>query len=276
MTKPTYALLTLDTQYNVLRIASTSAPTPPALRPCYLDGVPLVMTGSIHAPMFHEAKAVVTALLEGADVFELPLPEPLPDPLSFASPMDKPFLLEYASGVDRAYLKAKYGASFAVDATARAAEHGLTIANAQNISTIILAIRSELARVSNERDAERHLRASLDKGLHIGVAERPQDPTGSEHGSKSLFGEVAKAPQAMYDRLARSAGGSSPVGARTKWPFASMAIGDYVTVDHRLAKRAQVTVHVYANRMGKRFRTQTNAKDGSLLVLRIEDKPMPI
>jgi hypothetical protein len=83
---------------------------------------------------------------------------------------------------------------------------------------------------------------------------------------------VRQCAPAVYERIVRNTGGYTPTTTRIKWPFNTMRVGDEVTIDPKLSKRAQTAVHVYAARTGRTFKTTTNRITKALHVVRIEDK----
>lgn len=268
MTQPNFDILEIDPRSRVLRRVATddgvSLDSPSALPLCTSDGQHLIMTGSTTQPRFHIANAIVYGLMQDGSFFT-PLPEPVPDPLHFASPAERVFLLEYAAGATVPELIAKYRKDVAIAMLKTAAESGFTIGNAQSIGMLIADARAEYTRTKMEAEANTVTQRQLSQGLHIGVRERDEEP------AAPAYGVIYTPPPAVYDRAERRAGVYTPVSARMKWPFAEMGVGQAVTIDPKLAKRAQTTVHVYANRVGKRFTTRTLVKDGSLEVTRLVD-----
>ena len=266
MTQPTFDILEIDPRSRVLRRVATddgaALDNPPPHPRCTTDGQHLIMTGSTDQPRFHVANALVYGLMQDGSFFT-PLPEPVPDPLHFASPTERVFLLEYAAGATVPELITKYRKDVAIAMLKIAADNGFTIGNAQSVGMLIADARAEYTRSKMEADST--LQRQLAQGLHIGVRERDEEP------AAPAYGVIYTPPPAVYDRAERRAGVYTPVSARMKWPFSDMGVGQAVTIDPKLAKRAQTTVHVYANRVGKRFTTRTLTKDGSLEVTRLAD-----
>jgi len=263
---PTYAELYLDARSNVVRRSSAGAELPPALRVCYTATMtPLLMTGTPSNPRFHDAKTIIAGLLTEADAFELPLPAPVQDPLYDAPMTERAMLLEFAAGLDITYLKNKYGPNLCRSATDGAANRETPIANASSIGPLILEVRDAMAREAREREASAQVAVALDSGMQIdAVRSEPEDPT--------QYGVITKASPQEYARMTRRAGTSARTDARVSWPFKDMHIGDRVVIDPKLAKRAQTAVHVYAARVGKRFKTEARGRGGALVVMRIEDR----
>lgn len=54
------------------------------------------------------------------------------------------------------------------------------------------------------------------------------------------------------------------------WPFKDMEVGDLVDIEPKLAKKGQRYVHIYANRVGKKFRTKISSETKWLIVKRIK------
>jgi hypothetical protein len=178
---------------------------------------------------------------------------------------ERPMLLEFAAGLDITYLKNKYGANLCRSATDGAANRSTPIANASSAGPLILEVRETLARTARERDAAAQVAVALDKGMQIeAVRSEPEDP--------AQYGVITKASPQEYARMTRRASTSARTDARVSWPFKDMHIGDRVVIDPKLAKRAQTAVHVYAARVGKRFKTEARGRGGALVVMRTEDR----
>lgn len=265
MSNPTYAELTLDARANVVRKSSLGAVTPPALRLCYDGETPLFMTGTPQAPRFHEARAIIAGLLEGADEFELPLPAPVQDPLYGIPDAERSMLLEYAAGVDKDFLKNKYGAALCTAAAEGSATRRTPIMTAKHASPLIDDVRSTIAREAREREAAAQVAVALDKGTAAIDVDSTPEPEPVQ------YGVITKASPQEYARMTRRAG-RARTDARVVWPFKDMQIGDRVTISPQLAKRAQTAVHVYAARTGKRFTTESRGRGGDLVVVRAEDR----
>ena len=255
-----FSAFSLDLRSGVVRSTLGDAST---LRVIYYKKRPLFMTGTTKAPMFHDAEAIITGLINGSDEFELPLPEPVELILvDEYTPEEIVFLYEYALGASKDLLKITYGATFAELTTKKAEARDLVIRKASSALELIQLSRDKVARASRELAANRLL---LDGSpSNAALLELEEAPT--------AYGVITKASEKLYERLARRAGGYSATGVRVSWPFKDMQIGDRVSIEPKMVKKAQTAVHVYAARVGKRFTTQTSAKDGSLLVLRIDDR----
>lgn len=265
MSNPTYAELHLDARANVVRKASLGAVTPPALRLCYDGDTPLFMTGTPQAPRFHDARTIIAGLLEGADDFELPLPAPVQDPLYGIPDAERAMLLEYAAGVDRDFLKNKYGAALCTAATEGATARNTPIVTAKNASPLVEEVRETLAREAREREAAAQVAVALDRGTAAIDVDNTPEPEPVQ------YGVITKATPQEYARMTRRAG-RVRTDARVVWPFKDMQIGDKVVINAQLAKRAQTAVHVYASRTGKRFTTESRGRGGDLVVCRAEDR----
>lgn len=268
----TFGELFLDAKSKVVRPLTTDGSNAFGLRPCNFNGEDLFMTGTLKHPRFHNAQAIIKGLLSGADSFDLPLPEEIPVPAFLTDDGDRfdmegiDFALEYMAGADKAYLTAKYSRALAVSVTQSLRDLGMVVNNPSSIEQTILTVRDTLAREARQ--------------ISIDLAVRDNAPTSitalEELENQQLdalpYGTISKMPARLYERLARRAGGVTRQGERMKWPFAQMQVGDQVKVDPKLAKRAQSAVHVYGNRMGKRFSTYTQPATGALLVIRLEDR----
>ena len=255
-----FSAFALDLRSGVVRSLIGDAAT---LRVVYANKRPLFMTGTVKDPMFHDAEAIITGLINGSDEFELPLPAPVELILvDDYTPEEQVFLYEYALGASKDLLKVTYGASFAELTTKKAEARDLVIRKASSALELIQISRDKVARASRELAATRLLKDASPSHAEFMEAEE----------TTTAYGVITKASDKLYERLARRAGGYSATGVRVSWPFKDMQIGDRVSIEPKMVKKAQTAVHVYAARVGKRFTTQTSAKDGSLLVLRIEDR----
>jgi hypothetical protein len=268
----TFGELFLDAKSKVVRPLTTDGSNAFGLRPCNFNGEDLFMTGTLKHPRFHNATAIIRGLLSGADSFDLPLPDEVPVPEFLTDNSERlamdgiDFALEYMAGADKTYLTTKYSRALAVAVTQTLRELGMVVGNPSSIEQTILTVRDALAREARQ--------------ITMDLALRDNAPTSitalEELENKQLdalpYGVISKVPARLYERLSRRAGGITRQGERMKWPFAQMQVGDQVKVDPKLAKRAQSAVHVYANRMGKRFSTYTQPATGALLVIRLEDR----
>ena len=255
-----FSAFSLDLRSGVVRPTVGDAAN---LRVVFYKQRPLLMTGTIKDPVFHDAEEIITGLINGSDEFELPLPEPVELILvDDFTPEEQVFLYEYALGASKDLLKITYGATFAELTTKKAEAREIVIRKASSALELIQMSREKVARASRELAARRLLQDGS-----------PTNPDNIEpEEAPAAYGVITKASDKLYERLARRAGGYSAAGIRVSWPFKDMQVGDRVSIEPKLVKKAQTAVHVYAARVGKRFTTQTSAKDGSLLVLRIEDR----
>lgn len=255
-----FSAFALDLRSGVVR---SIIGDPATLRVVYYKKRPLLMTGTVKAPMFHDAEEIITGLINGSDEFELPLPDPVELILvDEFTPEEQVFLYEYALGAAKDLLKITYGSTFAELTTKKAEARDIVIRKATSVLELIQLSREKVARASRELAASRLLQDGS-----------PTNPANVEpEDAPVAYGVITKASEKLYERLARRAGGYSATGVRVSWPFKDMQVGDRVSIEPKLVKKAQTAVHVYAARVGKRFTTQTSAKDGSLLVLRIEDR----
>lgn len=268
--------LILDSRSKVVRPLTTDGSNAFGLRLCNYGGEYLFMTGDLKNPRFHHAADIIKGLLAGADSFDLPLPDeyPVPDFLLDTygnfTPEAIDFILEYMAGADRDYLAIKYTKELARAVTLKLHSLGLAISNATSIDPIITEQHSAISR--EKRQMELAVAAAGGVPTEISaVSQADLDSIGDVP-----YGVITKMPVKLYERMVRRAGSSITLGERMKWPFAQMQIGDVVKIDPKLAKRAQAAVHVYANRMNKRFTTTSHPTTKALTVVRIEDKPQPI
>ena len=266
----TFGELTLDAKSKVVRPLTSDGSTAFGLRPCVYQGTEMFMTGDLKHPRFHSTHAIIRGLLSGADSFDLPLPEEIPVPAFLTDDGDVldnegiDFALEYLGGADREYLAAKYGKGLARSVTATLYSKGLAIYNPTSIeltlNDMIESVAKEKYRIEQEHRSQR-------------LTEPVTDVVVTEAlGTPAAYGVITDIPAKQYERLVRKAGGVVTHGERMKWPFGQMKIGQQVRIDPKVAKRAQAAVHVYANRMGKRFSTATDPATGTLVVSRLEDK----
>jgi hypothetical protein len=266
----TFGELYLDAKSKVVRPLTSDGSTAFGLRPCVYNGVEMFMTGTLKHPRFHSTHQIIRGLLSGADSFELPLPEEIAVPVFLVDEYDSltpeaiDFVLEYLGGADKDYLAAKYGKGLARSVTAAIYAKGFAI---YNPSSIELTINDMIESVAKEKYLieKQHQNQRLSEPVSDVVVMQ-------ETATPAAYGVITDIPAKQYERLVRKAGGVVTHGERMKWPFAQMKIGQQVRIDPKVAKRAQAAVHVYANRMGKRFSTVTEPATGTLVVSRLEDK----
>ena len=268
--------LILDARSKVVRPLTLDGSNAFGLRLCNYGGEYLFMTGDLKHPRFHHAADIIKGLLTGADSFDLPLPDtyPVPDFLldtyGTFTPEAVDFILEYMAGADKEYLATTYTKELARSVTLKLHSLGLAISNATSIDSIITEQHAAIGREKRQMDLAYAAAGGVPTEISA-VSQADLDKI-----AEVPYGVITKMPLKLYERLVRRAGGAITLGERMKWPFAQMSIGDLVTIDPKLAKRAQSAVHVYANRMNKRFTTTSHPTTKALTVVRIEDKPQPL
>jgi hypothetical protein len=238
-----------------------------ALRLCTFAGQSLLAVGNPDNAEFYDAHAIITGLHTNANLFDLPLPEPVP--VLILDEFDahaQQFLREFAMGADIAYLKTLVPAGQPDLIIGRAASLGFVVQKASTVKALEAEIREKAAAEMRARVLESKS-ADLTRdyvALPDGQADRRET---------APFGVVRPCPPAVYERILRNTGGYSQSANRIKWPFKTMRVGDEVTIDPKLARRAQTAVHVYATRVGWCFRTTTDRISKALHVVRVEDRP---
>jgi hypothetical protein len=246
---------------------ATPAETPSyrALRLCTHNDQQLLAIGTPDSIQFYDAVAIIQGLHGSASEFDLPLPAPVDvRVLDQFDDAEQQFLREFMLGAETSYLKTLVPVGTAPLIAARATSLDLLIQNPSAIKLLEAEVRENSARAIRERILAEKMRDSTSD--YVALTEQ-EDAT-----REAVLNVVTKCPPKLYDRIARNAGGYSPASMRAKWPFNTMNIGDQVTIDAKMAMRAQTAVHVYAARMGKRFTTETNRVTRTLHVVRIEDR----
>ena len=240
-------------------------PTPRALRLCTYKGQNLLAVGRPDDVYFYDATEIIQGLHKGAAEFDLPMPAPLKvDVLDHFTSEDQAFISGWVLGADNAYLKTLVSAGDPDRITAELRALDFVVNGAAAVRPLESALREKAA-------AEIRDRLAVEKSRDIlGDYTVPLDRELAAR--ESSVGVVGRCPPAVYARISRDAGGYSPASMRTKWLFNTMQIGDDLTIDAKLAERAQTAVHVYAKRTGKRFKTTTNRVTRTLYIVRVEDR----
>lgn len=235
-----------------------------ALRPCVYAGQTLLAVGDTSDVSFFDAETIIRALHGNANLFDLPLPAPVPVLIldEFAADAQL-FMREYVLGAEREYLKTLLPAGQSEDVIVRAASLGFMVQKPSMLKLLEADVREK---------SQAELRARL-------LEERSQDigkdfmVKAADESDPVQIGVMHRVNPDTFDRISRNAGGYTPSAARVRWPFNTMRIGDGIFIDAKLSRKAQTAVHVYAARTNKRFRTSLNRVTKVLHVIRIADRP---
>lgn len=235
-----------------------------ALRPCVYAGQTLLAIGDTADVSFFDAETLIRALHGNANLFDLPLPTPVPvlilDEFDAAS---QRFMREYMLGAEREYLTTLVPAGHVDLILTRAASLGFLVQKPSMLKLLEAEIREKT-------QAELRERLLAEKAADLGKDFMVKPADDSE---PVQIGVVHRVNPETFERISRNAGGYTPAAARVRWPFNTMRIGDGIFIDAKLSRRAQTAVHVYAARTNKRFSTSMNRVTKVLHVIRLEDRP---
>jgi len=259
MTDLSYASITLS-QANMVYFKGR------ALRPCIYAGRDLFALGDADNVLFYDARVIIGALQNNANMFDMPLPDPVAMPLlDEFSEEEQQYLREFALGAEFEYLTTIVPKEQVPPLGRKAASLGFLVNAPKHTKTIEAEVRAKAQADSRAR----HL-ADKAQDLSNDFVVRPA----ADDNTAPLLGVVQRIDPETYERLSRNTGGYSPAATRVRWPFNTMRIGDGIFIDAKLARRAQTAAHVYAARTGKTFRTSMNRVTKVLHVFRIEDRPV--
>jgi hypothetical protein len=235
-----------------------------ALRLATFAGQHLLALGTPGAVKFFDAETLIRALHGNANIFDSPLPEPVPVLILDEFDADeqtliRSFLLgDKPQGIETQERKQQAALVFA-----RAASLGLVLEGADWVRLL-----EEKVRTKTQAELQNRVLAEKAADLGQGFMVKPADE------SKAIeLGVVRRCDPATYERIVRGTGGYRPAAARIRWPFNTMRVGDEIFIDAKLARKAQTAAHVYAARANWTFRTSLNRVTGVLQVIRTEDRP---
>lgn len=235
-----------------------------SLRLAVYAGQPLLALGTLDAVEFFDAEAIIRAMHGNANLFDLPLPEPVPvlilDEFNAAEQtLIRGFLLgQKEQDIETPATKNQTAMIFA-----RATSLGLVLRGAKFVQEL-----EEDIRAKAKGELQNRLLAEKAADLGQGFLVKPADES-----VPVQLGVVRRCDPATYERIVRGTGGYKPAAARIRWPFNTMRIGDEIFIDAKLARKAQTAAHVYAARANWTFRTSLNRVTGVLQIIRTEDRP---
>ena len=233
-----------------------------SLRLAVYAGQPLLALGTLDAIEFFDAETIIRALHGNANLFDLPLPEPVPVLILDEFDAEEQALIRgFLLGQQEQDLDTT---DYAPMVFARATSLGLVLKGAKWVKEL-------------EEDIRAKAKSELQNRL---LAEKSEDlvtdflvAASSDDSDQVPIGVVRRCDPATYERILRGAGGYKPAAARIRWPFNTMRVGDEIFIDAKLARRAQTAAHVYAARANWTFRTSLNRVTGVLQVIRTQDRP---
>lgn len=235
-----------------------------SLRLATFAGQHLLALGTLDAVEFFDAETLIRALHGSANLFDLPLPEPVPVLILGEFAADEQALI-------RAFLLG--GKPQGIETPERKQHAALVFARAKSLGLILegadwVRLLEEKVRAKTQAELQNRVLADKAADLESGFMVKPADE------SKAIeIGVVRKCDPATYERIVRGTGGYSPAASRIRWPFNTMRVGDEIFIDAKLARKAQTAAHVYAARANWTFRTSLNRVTGVLQVVRIQDRP---
>lgn len=235
-----------------------------SLRLAVYAGQPLLAVGTLDAIRFFDAETIIRALHGNANLFDLPLPEPVPVLILDEFDADEQALIRgFLLGQKEHELGTPATKDRATMVFARATSLGLVLKGAVWVKEL-----EESVRAKAKSEMQNRLLAEKSSDLRASYLVEAADEAASVP-----LGVVRRCDPAVYERILRGTGGYKPTSARIRWPFNTMNIGDEIFIDAKLARKAQTAAHVYAARANWTFRTSLNRVTGILQVIRTEDRP---
>ena len=235
-----------------------------SLRLATFAGQHLLALGTPDAVEFFDAETIIRALHGNANLFDLPLPEPVPVLILDEFDADEQALIRTFLLGDKPQ---------GIETQERKQQAALVFARAKSLGLILegadwVRLLEEKVRAKAQAELQNRVLAEKAADLEPGFMVKPADE------SKAVeLGVVRKCDPATYERIVRGTGGYSPAASRIRWPFNTMRVGDEIFIDAKLARKAQTAAHVYAARANWTFRTSLNRVTGVLQVVRIQDRP---